>query len=256
MSTRNLVFTLAYAGAGFCGWQSQPGMRAVQSEVESVLRRILGHPLSLQGASRTDAGVHALRQVANVSTGSHIPISNLLRAIDHRLPEDITLIDLRPAPPEFHATRSARGKLYRYRLWNAQRRPVAAGVSASTWHVWVPLDFDRLIAAARAFVGTHDFAGFQTKGSPRATTIRTIFGVSIRRRLEEIQIDIRGDGFLYQQVRNMVGTLFEIARGHWPPERVAEILHTGDRRLAGPAAPAHGLTLQWVDYGSIGGLPA
>jgi tRNA pseudouridine38-40 synthase len=245
---RNLRLTLAYDGAGFHGWQRQPDLRTVQEAVEETLRHLLLHPLVVQGASRTDSGVHARGQVANVLTSSSIPLDNLRRAIGHHLPADIALVHIREAPPDFDASRDACGKLYRYRLYNAVERPVGELLGRQAWHIWWPLDDERLWAAGRAMVGTHDFAGFQTQGNPRPSTVRTIRRVEILRVGREVWIDVEGDGFLYNQVRNMVGTLIEIGRGHWPVERIGEILATRSRSLAGPIAPAHGLCLQWVRY--------
>jgi tRNA pseudouridine38-40 synthase len=246
---RKIKLVLAYDGTDFHGWQRQAGVRTVQQELEEVLRRVLRHPLAVNGASRTDAGVHARGQVAAVCTSASIPVENLRRAAGDRLPEDTALLHVSVAAPDFHPSRDARGKLYRYRIFNAEQRPVAELASRYAWHVRYPLDMDRLRAGAAHLVGTHDFAGFASQGSPRESTTRTVVRVGIRRQLHEVLIDVEGDGFLYNQVRNMVGTLVEIGRGRWPPERVPEILTARDRRLAGRTAPPHGLCLQWVRYG-------
>ncbi len=246
---RNIKFVLAYDGTEFHGWQRQAGVRTVQEVLEGVLQRVLGHPLHVHGASRTDAGVHARGQVANVVTATPIPVENLRRAVGHRLPPDVALLHAELVRTEFHASGAALGKLYRYRLFASVRRPVAALAGRCTWHVWYPLDLDRMRAAAAAFVGRHDFAALASHGSPRTTTVRTVRHVEVRRCGEELQIDVEGGGFLYNQVRNMVGTLVEIGRGHWSPERIAEILASRDRRQAGPTAPPQGLCLQWVRYG-------
>ncbi len=246
---RNIKLVLAYDGTDFHGWQRQQGVRTVQEDVEGVLQRVLRHPLHVDGASRTDAGVHARGQVATVLTTSPIPVENIIRAVGHHLPGDVALVHAALAEPEFHPSRNARGKLYRYRMFNSAHRPVEVLAGRFAWHVWYPLDLDRMRAAAAALVGTHDFAAFASQGSPRATTVRTVRRIGVLQQADEVLIDVEGDGFLYNQVRNMVGTLFEVARGHWAPERVAEILASCDRRQAGPTAPAHGLCLQWVRYG-------
>jgi tRNA pseudouridine38-40 synthase len=246
---RKIKLVLAYDGTDFHGWQRQAGVRTVQQELEDVLRRLLRHPLDVDGASRTDAGVHARGQVAAVRTTAPIPVENFTRAAGDRLPADMALLQVSLAAPDFHPSREARGKLYRYRIFNTEQRPVAELASRYAWHVHYPLDLDRLRAGAAYLVGTHDFAGFASQGSPRASTTRTIYRVGICRQLHEVLIDVEGDGFLYNQVRNMVGTLVEIGRGRWPPERVPEVLIARDRRLAGPTAPPHGLCLQWVRYG-------
>lgn len=251
MNSRNLRLMLAYDGTDFHGWQRQAGVRTVQEEIEHTLQRVLRHPVRLHGASRTDAGVHAHGQVASVSTTATIPTDRLGAALGHHFPPDIALVHVAHVPLTFHASRSAQAKLYRYRIYNARPRPTAQLLARYAWHVWHPLDLDRLRAAAALLRGTHDFAGFASQGSPRQTTVRTVQRVEIRRRQHEVLVDVAGTGFLYNQVRNMVGTLYEIGRGHWPPERVCEILASGDRRLAGPTAPAHGLCLQWVRYAAV-----
>jgi tRNA pseudouridine38-40 synthase len=245
---RNLKLLIAYDGTDFHGWQAQPGMRTVQEELAKTLERVLRHPVTLAGASRTDAGVHARGQVASLRTEAAIPAANLQRAVSCRLPPDIALVRVAEAAPQFHATRSARGKLYRYALYNSERRPAEAMAARYAWHFWHALDLDAMRAAAAVLLGTHDFAGFANQGQPRETTIRTLRSIAIRRHYERVHIEVEGDSFLYNQVRIIVGTLIEIGRGHWPVERTAAILEARDRSLAGPTAPAHGLTLEWVRY--------
>jgi tRNA pseudouridine38-40 synthase len=245
---RNLQLVLAYDGADFHGWQAQRGVRTVQQEVEHVLRHVLRHPLHVDGASRTDTGVHARGQVACVHTTTPIPLERLGMAIGHHLPPDVALVQAAERPLDFHPGRAARSKLYRYRIFHSRRRPVEFLANHHTWHVWYPLSRERMQAAADALLGTHDFAGFASEGSPRPTTVRTLLRFEVRSVGLELWIDVEGDGFLYHQVRNLVGTLVEIGRGHWPVERTAEILAARDRRLAGPTAPAQGLCLQWVRY--------
>lgn len=245
---RTLRLTLAYDGGGFHGWQRQPSVRTVQQEVEHAIASVLREPVAVVGASRTDAGVHAAGQVAHLRTSSTLPLERLRRAIGDRLPDDVTLVDLADAHPAFHATHDAIGKLYRYRIFNSPRRPCEAQSQRTHWHVWHPLDLDRMRQAGAYLVGTHDFSAFASSGSERSSTVRTVWSVEPTARFDEVRIDVAGDGFLYNQVRNMVGTLYEVGRGHWPPQRVAEILASRDRRTAGPTAPAHGLCLQWVKY--------
>lgn len=248
-TSRILVITLAYRGAGFHGWQIQPGLRTAQGELTDALQRLLRHPVIVHGASRTDAGVHAQGQVASLRTESTIPLLKLRRALADRLPDDMALVRIDEAPVEFHASRRALEKLYRYRIHNHHDRPSERLDEQVTWHHWHPLDTERMRAAARLLTGTHDFAGFESAGGqPRRTTVRTISRFDVRRLFRQVILDIAGDGFLYNQVRNMAGTLVEIGRGHWPVERISEILTMRDRRLAGPTAPPQGLCLQWVRY--------
>lgn len=245
---RNNKLIIAFDGTHFHGWQKQAGVRTVQDEIEKVARRVVGRPVSVMGASRTDAGVHARGQVAHMITPDSIPVENLRRAIGHRLPEDIALVHAEQAPFDFHASRAAQSKLYRYRIHNAEQRPVTVLALGRAWHVWFPLDLERMRAGAAALVGRHDFAAFASQGSARATTVRTVRRIGIRAVYEQVLIDVEGDGFLYNQVRNMVGTLYEVGRGHWPPEKVRAILASRQRANAGPTAPPHGLCLQWVRY--------
>ncbi len=245
---RSFKLVLAYDGTDFHGWQRQSGVRSVQQDLEATLQRILRHPVTVAGASRTDTGVHARGQVACFRSHVAWPVENLRRALAHRLPEDMALVTLTEAPAGFQPARDAQTKLYRYRIFNSERRPVTNLAQRYAWHVWYPLDLARLHAAGALLVGTHDFAGFAGQGSPRANTIRSVTQVVARRMDDEVVIEVEGDGFLYHQVRNMVGTLVEIGRGHWPPERVSEILSACDRRLAGRTAPPQGLCLEWVRY--------
>jgi tRNA pseudouridine38-40 synthase len=245
---RNIRLVLAYDGTDFHGWQTQPGLRTVQETVEQSLRRVMRHQVALLGASRTDAGVHAEGQVANFLTDRDIPCHNLKRAIGGRLPKDISLVHVRDVPASFRASRDPVSKLYRYTIYNQSDRPVEEYRQRYVYHFWTPLDVHRMQAAARCLVGTHDFAAFATTGHQRLSTVRTIFRADVQGHFHEIHIDFEGDGFLYNQVRNMVGTLIEIGRGHWPVERMPVILNSRDRMQAGPTAPARGLCLEWIKY--------
>lgn len=251
MPQRTLKLVVAYDGTHFHGWQRQRGVRTVQEDLQDLARRVLHEPVDVVGASRTDAGVHARGQTAHVVTASAMPDRNVCSALRDRLPDDIALVHLTRVHDTFHAIRDARTKLYRYRVYNAARSPAAALVAPYAWHVWWPLDADAMRAAAAALVGTHDFAAFASSGCQRSTTVRTIRRFDVQRRFEEIWFDVEGDGFLYNQVRNMVGTLIEIGRGHWPAARLGEILAGRQRTLAGPTAPPHGLCLQWIRYEAV-----
>jgi tRNA pseudouridine38-40 synthase len=245
---RNVKLLLAYDGTDFHGWQRQAGVRTVQQELEDALVRLWGAPAEVLGASRTDAGVHARGQVAALRISRPIPLENLRRALGDRLPADVALLRASLAWPDFHPARHAQRKLYRYRIAACS----AAAAALDARYVWQPdhrIQLERVRAAAAHCVGTHDFAGFASQGSPRDFTVRTIYRISVDRYFSEIHIDVEGDGFLYNQVRNLVGTLVEIGRERWPAERMLEVLQSRDRRLAGPTAPPHGLCLQWVRYG-------
>lgn len=248
IAPRRFRMVLAYDGAGFSGWQRQIGVRTVQQQVEHTLARIVWHHVSVTGASRTDAGVHARGQVAHFDTTCDIPEDRLRYVIGARLPEDVALVDLRIAAPTFHAIRDAVSKLYRYRIYSGSATATRSLANRHTWHVWHLLDLTAMRDAAARLVGRHDFNGFAGRGSPRDNTVRTIHRFDISQRYEEIHLDVCGDGFLFKQVRNMVGTLVEIGRGHWSASRIDEILSKRDRALAGPTAPPEGLCLEWIRY--------
>lgn len=252
---RNYMMHLAYDGADFHGWQNQPGMRTVQGCMEQALRRVVRHQVALVGAGRTDAGVHAAGQVANFFSTHPGPINALTGALGSRLPKDMTIVHMAEVPLTFHATHSALGKLYRYRVHARVGRPCADLAQRFVYHLWSPLDIEAMRAAAESWVGTHDFSSFASKGNVRYSNVRTVLGIEVYRVGWEIRLDIEGTGFLYNQVRNMVGTLIEIGRGRWPVEEAAEILAARDRSRAGPTAPARGLCMQWVRY-DLPGLPA
>jgi tRNA pseudouridine38-40 synthase len=245
---RNIKLVIAYDGTDFHGWQRQPETRTVQGMIEQAARRVALHQVNVIGSGRTDAGVHAAGQVANFYTTSPIPTQNLRRAIGARLPKDVTLIHVCEVPLSFNAVKSSRGKLYRYRVYNAEGRPVERHLQRYTYHCWHHLEIEPMREAARCMVGRLDFSAMASSGSPRESNVRTVQSLQIRRIYDEIRFDVFGRGFLYNQVRNMVGTLIEVGRGHWPPERVASIMAGRNRSQAGPTAPARGLCLQWVRY--------
>lgn len=242
------MLTLAYDGADFHGWQNQPNLRTVQGCLETALRRTLRHQVAVIGCSRTDAGVHALAYVANVFTTSPVSDFNIFRSIGSRLPKDMSLLRLETVPLTFHATRSAISKLYRYRIHNVPGRPVEQLTQRYVYHFWQPLDIDAMRAAAVHLTGTHDFTSFASAGNDRESNVRKVLRIDMERIGAEFHFDVEGEGFLYKQVRNMVGTLVEIGRGHWAPGRIPEILAGKNRQLAGPTAPARGLCLHWLKY--------
>ncbi|BBO34957.1 tRNA pseudouridine(38-40) synthase TruA [Lacipirellula parvula] len=272
--------TLAYDGAEFSGWQAQPGRRTVQGELERAWLEITGEAVRLNAAGRTDAGVHAAGQVASVESATNIPPESLVHALNSKLPDDAAVQLVERVADGFHATHDAKFKRYRYTIYNDGRRPVFARKYA--WHIPTPLDVAAMQAGGAHMVGTHDFACFQSVGSERESTVRTIFAVDVvampaaslapgsargSARLlstlapNELQtgpraepgarivtIDVEGDGFLYNMVRTIAGTLVEVGRGRRPPEWVAEVIASKDRCTAGQTAPAHGLCMQWVAY--------
>ena len=247
---RNIYMLIAYDGTDFHGWQRQPGQRTVQGVLTESIQRVVRHEVDLIGSGRTDAGVHAAGQVANFMTTSELPVNRLRYAIGSRLDEDVAILASREVHPEFHATRSALSKLYRYRIHYAKTRPVANLTQRYAYHCWKDLDLPRMQQAAMHFIGEMDFKAMAGRGSERLTTIREVLRCDVERHLDEIRVDVEGTGFLYNQVRNMVGTILNVGLGQWEPDRVVDILESGDRANAGPTMPALGLCLQWVRYPS------
>ncbi|MCH2115801.1 MAG: tRNA pseudouridine(38-40) synthase TruA [Pirellulales bacterium] len=240
--------TLAYDGTDFRGWQAQPKQRTVQSVLQEAWREITGEVVQVTASSRTDAGVHALGQAVGVETHSSLPPEKLLSGINAKLPADVALRAVVRVPDGFHATHDAVGKRYRYRIHSGRQRPLMD--RSYVWHVVQELDVEAMQAAANHWIGTHDFASFQSSGSPRENTVRTIRAIEVKRGelTEQIRIEVEGDGFLYNMVRNIAGTLVEVGLGKRLPRWAAEVLAAGDRRAAGRTAPARGLVLLWVQF--------
>lgn len=248
MLPRNLYLRIAYDGTDFHGWQTQPGLRTVQGVLESWIPRVVRHPIELIGSGRTDAGVHAVAQVASLRTSVTLPTEKLRHALGSRLPEDLTIAEVRDARQEFNARRSCTSKVYRYRIWNSRHRPVERLAQRYTYHCWHPLDIDRMVEAARHFLGERDFAAMAARGSQAKTTVRTVLRCDIERHEEEIWFDVEGTGFLYNQVRNMVGALLMVGADRREPSWVGEVIAGRNRALGGPTMPARGLCLRCVHY--------
>ena len=243
---RTLRLTLQYDGTRYAGWQVQPGLATVQGKIEEALARILGGPVGIVGSGRTDAGVHARGQVASLRTESAFPAETLRRAANALLPWDIRVLEADEAPVGFDARARARSKEYRYQLWTGDIVPpfLYPFAGAAPFR----LDAERFRAGAREILGRHDFSAFASTGSTASEPLRAVS-------LSELDIEgdlwvyrIAANGFLYKMVRSITGTLLEVARGRWEPERIAAILASRDRAEAGPALPAKGLFLQSVDY--------
>ncbi|MCL2700880.1 MAG: tRNA pseudouridine(38-40) synthase TruA [Phycisphaerae bacterium] len=245
---RNVKLVVAYNGAAYHGWQRQAaGVDTVQERLEAAATRVMRHRVIVFGAGRTDAGVHAEGQVANFyTTNFAVPLAGLRRAINSRLPHDIAVRSAVEAAEDFHASRSAVGKTYRYRIHVAPQRCVAR--HEQVYHFDRPLDVARMRLGAVRLLGTHDFRGFATSAEVREDTVRTVSRCDVSEQGDELHVAVQGDGFLYNMVRNIVGTLMEIGRGRWPADQVDVILATRDRRHAGPTAPAQGLSLVCVHY--------
>lgn len=247
---RSILLTLAYEGTGYAGWQVQPGRRTVQGELEHALAAITGEPNRVIGSGRTDAGVHALGQAAAFQTSSTLAPEVFQRALNALLPRDIAVLQAAEVAPGFHPIRDAIKKRYRYVVRDGPVRDVFA--RRHSWHYRQRLDADAMGRAAAHLVGTHDFSSFETAGAPRPDSIRTISDISVRRSSssyrDQIILEVEADGFLYNMVRAIVGTLVEVGRNARDEAWVADVLAAADRRAAGPTAPPQGLFLMWVRY--------
>ena len=244
---RTIKLTLAYDGTNYVGWQRQINGVSIQQVVEEACAPLAGgRPPTVVGAGRTDAGVHALGQIATVNLESDVPASGVQRALNTRLPDDIRIVGAVDAPDGFHARYHARAKAYRYRL--ATTPVVSPFVRWFVWHAPEPRDLAAMQHAAAGLVGRHDFASFQARGAAIRDTVRTIHRLTLEARDGEVVIDVEGDGFLRHMVRAMVGTLADIGAGLRSPDSIASVLEARDRQAAGKTAPAAGLTLVAIKY--------
>ncbi len=235
-----------YLGTRYSGWQIQKNRPTVQEEVQKALARVTGETASVVAAGRTDSGVHARGQVVHFRLSRRQSPRRLLRAVNGVLKPDIRVMSLRRASPEFHAQKSARRKLYVYSMFCG---PVLPPFDAGrVLHVRHPLDTTYMKAAAQELLGRHDFSAFAAASTGVKTRTRTLFRSSIRKHGRSLHYRVEGDGFLHHMVRNIVGTLLEIGKGKRHAEDIPALLAARDRRLAGPTAPAHGLTLMRVYY--------
>ena len=238
---------LAYDGAPFAGWQSQSHRNTMQDHLERAFERVTGRAVRVHGAGRTDAGVHAFAQCAHVDVLKFLPADRWIKALNALLPSAIRVLRCRYVSQDFHARLSAKGKIYRYRIWTA---PVLSPFDyRRAWHIAQPLDLTTLKSAAKCFIGTHDFASFAAnRGKPEKSTIRTINSVRVRQSGPCITIEFDGNGFLYKMVRLMVGALVKCALGKMRIEEITSRLHSGKVGSARFAAPAEGLYLVRVRY--------
>ena len=278
MPLRNIRLTIAYDGFDYSGWQVQPGKRTVQGELVEAASSLLGKRTYVHGASRTDAGVSALGQVGLFETDSPIPTENLPKAITDKLPADIAVLEAVEEAWGFDLMSSVTNKLYRYTIFTGRIRPVLH--VRHCWHLSAKLDIGAMARAAKLLVGKKDFKSFASAADKRESSVRTIFrcGVSsscvvrdasceeatqesksevtntqyamrnTQYERDRIYVDVEGDGFLYNMVRNIVGTLVDVGVGRWEPEKISEILEAKNRTAAGRLAPPQGLCLMWIKY--------
>jgi len=243
---RNIALRLSYDGTKYHGWQTQKNEATVQETLERALSKACGHPVHVTGCGRTDAGVHALRYCANFRSATGIPLHRLPLALNARLPADIAVSAACEVDENFNAVTSCIRKEYVYRILNSRIRDPFLENRVCFYPS--PLDIECMQRAARAFEGTHDFAAVRSLGSHTKTTVRTVYWCRARREGEHIEISVCADGFLYNMVRAMVGTMVYASHGKLRPEEIPALLERGDRRLAGPTMPPQGLYMNRVWY--------
>lgn len=244
---RNLLITIEYDGSEYHGWQIQPNIKTVQGTMEKELSKLFRVPVELNGTSRTDAGVHAFGQRASFFGEFGIPTERILFAANNALPGSIRISKVSEVPLEFHARFDAKAKTYRYIIHNTHNRNVFD--RNYCWYVGPILDTSAMQKAAAHFVGTHDFKSCQAAGGPeKHSTVRTVMDLQVKQQEEKIIIEITGDGFLYNMVRIIVGTLVNVGLGRINPDQIQGILQSKDRARAGPTAPPQGLYLVQVYY--------
>jgi tRNA pseudouridine38-40 synthase len=263
-SMRNLKLILSYDGTDFAGWQVQPGTETVQGTLASAIGRITGEKVLPQGSGRTDAGVHALAQVATFATESAVPTANFVKALNDILPASVRVLGVEEAAADFHARHSARGKTYRYRIYRAAICPPF--LARYVWHYPFPLDEPAMERAAGRVEGEHDFTSLaavdpersagdppaladeKARGRGQGSNVRTIFSSTWERQGDEFVYTVRGSGFLHHMVRNLVGTFILVGKGTLQGEDVPRIIEARSRSAAGATAPASGLFLVGVEY--------
>jgi tRNA pseudouridine38-40 synthase len=268
MTLRNIKLTITYDGTKYHGWQIQPGKRTIQGELINAVSNLLGWRTNVTAASRTDAGVSAVGQVALIQIDTPIPTKNFVKAITDRLPADIAITEAVEIPMGFNVIGDAKCKLYRYSIFTGRVRPVFVH---QCWYLPEKLDIALMNEAAKLLLGQKDFKSFASADDHRTDSVRTILRCEVYLSCDKntkydtqrsagpaseirntnddwVFIDVEGDRFLYNMVRNIVGTLVEVGVGRMKPEKITEIIEAKDRRAAGPIAPAEGLCLMWIKY--------
>lgn len=243
---RRVKLIISYDGTNYCGWQVQINGITVEEVINRELSRMLGEDIAVIGASRTDSGVHALGNVAVFDTFSKIPPEKMCFALNQRLPDDIRIQDSCEVPLDFHPRYCDSTKTYEYKILN--RRFDNPVMRLYTHFVYMPLDYEKMQETAKYLVGEHDFKSFCSARTQVTDTVRTIYSLDVSKEDDIIKIRISGNGFLYNMVRIIVGTLIKVGLKVYPPEYVKEILEACDRNVAGPKAPAKGLTLIGIVY--------
>lgn len=243
---KRIKLTIAYDGTNYCGWQVQPNGITIEEVLNKAIQKLTGEDILVIGASRTDSGVHALGNVAVFDTETTIPPEKLAMALNQRLPEDIVIVKSEEVHADFHPRYCDCSKTYEYHIINTRIPDPTRRLT--NYFVSYVLDIEKMRQAAAYLVGEHDFVSFCNVRTDVESTVRTITGLEILTNGDEITIRITGNGFLYNMVRIIVGTLIRVGRGFYEPEKVKEILEAKDRKAAGVTAPAHGLVLVKIDY--------
>lgn len=243
---KRMKLTIAYDGTNYCGWQIQPNGITIEEVMNKALSKLTGEGIQVIGASRTDSGVHAMGNVAVFDTNTTIPAEKIAMALNQRLPEDIVVVKSEEVPLDFHPRYCDCSKTYEYHIINT-KIPIPTE-RLTNYFVSYTLDFDKMREAASYLVGEHDFASFCNVRTDVESTVRTITALDILTEGNRVTIRITGNGFLYNMVRIIVGTLIRVGRGFYEPKKVKEILEAKDRKAAGVTAPAHGLMLMKIEY--------
>lgn len=242
---KRIKLKVAYDGTNYCGWQIQKNGVTVEGVLNRCLTRLLGEPIAVIGASRTDSGVHAMENIAVFDTKTRIPPEKICFALNRFLPEDIQIQESKEVAPDYHPRKRPMRKTYEYRIQNRTfLNPIQR---LYTYFVYRPIDVEAMKQGASYLTGEHDFKSFCSARAQVVSTVRTIYFIRIEQQRDLISIKVCGNGFLYNMVRIIVGTLLKVGFGVYPPEQVKTILDAGDRKLAGPVAPACGLTLLCIE---------
>ncbi len=243
---RNIKLTIRYDGTDYSGWQYQKNSTSIQETIQKAIKKITLRKAVVIASGRTDSGVHALAQIANFKTASKIPLENLRMALNSVLPDDIVVLCAEEVSLKFNSQKNARSKLYRYTIYNREfMDPILRRFASKCFF---KLDTARMKKGARYIVGRHDFTSFKTKDGGGKNAVRSVRRIDVKREGDLIYIDVEADGFLYNMVRNIVGTLIEVGRGKFEIGYVKKIIEKKDRRSCGPTAPAKGLSLVKVRY--------
>ncbi len=246
MTMRNIMLTLCYDGTDYHGFQRQENGITIQQVVETAIKKVTGESVSITGCSRTDAGVHAIKYICNFKTESTVPADKFCFALNSYMPDDVSCIASCEVDMDFHARYSAKSKTYTYTIYNApHKNPVLCRFA---WHYPIKIDRDKMRKAVSAIVGTHDFTAFMATGGQQKTTVKTVNFLNITEDGDRIFIEINADGFLYNMVRIIAGTLVYAGTGKINPDDISGIITSGDRTLAGITAPPQGLCLKEIFY--------